>query len=54
MSRTLKIAWGSLAVSVVVAMKYAAYWLTGSVARPAGRQDAAERARPRAVRPWPC
>ena len=33
MSRTLKIAWGSLAVSVVVlAMKYAAYWLTGSVA----------------------
>jgi cation diffusion facilitator family transporter len=33
MSRTLKVAWGSLAVSVVVlAMKFAAYWLTGSVA----------------------
>lgn len=33
MSRTLKVAWGSLAVSVVVlAMKAAAYWLTGSVA----------------------
>lgn len=33
MSRTLKVAGGSLAVSVVVlAMKFAAYWLTGSVA----------------------
>jgi cation diffusion facilitator family transporter len=33
MSRILKIAWGSLAVSIVVlAMKAAAYWLTGSVA----------------------
>ena len=33
MSRTLKVAWGSLGVSVVaLAMKFAAYWLTGSVA----------------------
>lgn len=33
MARALKVAWGSLAVSVVVlAMKFAAYWLTGSVA----------------------
>src|SRR5207248_1704657 len=33
MSRTLTVAWGSLAVSaVVLALKFAAYWLTGSVA----------------------
>jgi cation diffusion facilitator family transporter len=33
MSRSLKVAWGSLGVSIVVlAMKAAAYWLTGSVA----------------------
>jgi cation diffusion facilitator family transporter len=33
MSRTLKIGWGSLGVSVVVlAMKAAAYWITGSLA----------------------
>jgi len=32
-SRTLKVAWGSLAVSaLVLAMKFGAYWLTGSVA----------------------
>jgi divalent metal cation (Fe/Co/Zn/Cd) transporter len=33
MSRTLTVAWGSLAVSaVVLGLKFAAYWLTGSVA----------------------
>ncbi len=33
MSRTIKIGWGSLAVSVVVlAMKAGAYWVTGSLA----------------------
>ena len=33
MSRNLKVAWGSLGVSIVVlGMKAAAYWLTGSVA----------------------
>jgi cation diffusion facilitator family transporter len=33
MSRSLKVAWGSLGVSIVVlAMKAAAYWATGSVA----------------------
>jgi len=33
MSRNLKVAWGSLGVSIVVlAMKAGAYWLTGSVA----------------------
>jgi cation diffusion facilitator family transporter len=33
MDRALRIAWGSLAVSVVVlAMKAAAYWVTGSIA----------------------
>ena len=33
MERTIHLAWGSLAVSMVVlAMKAAAYWLTGSVA----------------------
>jgi cation diffusion facilitator family transporter len=33
MSQTLKLAWGTLAVSfVVLAMKAGAYWLTGSVA----------------------
>ncbi len=33
MSRSLKVAWGSLAVSIVVlAMKAGAYWVTGSVA----------------------
>ena len=33
MSQTIRVAWGSLAVSVVVlAMKSGAYWLTGSVA----------------------
>ena len=33
MSRTLKVAWGSLGVSVIVlAMKYTAYPLTGSIA----------------------
>ncbi len=32
-SRNLKIAWGSLGVSIVVlAMKAGAYWVTGSVA----------------------
>ena len=32
-SRSLKIAWGSLGVSIVVlAMKAGAYWVTGSVA----------------------
>ena len=33
MGRTLKVGWGSLAVAIVVlAMKAAAYWVTGSVA----------------------
>ena len=33
MSRNLKVAWGSLGVSIVVlAMKAGAYWVTGSVA----------------------
>jgi cation diffusion facilitator family transporter len=33
LSRSLKVAWGSLGVSIVVlAMKVAAYWVTGSVA----------------------
>lgn len=33
MTRTIKVAWGSLAVSAVVfVMKASAYWLTGSVA----------------------
>ena len=33
MSRSLKVAWGSLGISIVVlGMKAAAYWLTGSVA----------------------
>ncbi len=33
MIRTLKVAWGSLAISLVVlALKAAAYWVTGSVA----------------------
>jgi cation diffusion facilitator family transporter len=33
MSRSLKVTWGSLGVSIVVlAMKAAAYWVTGSVA----------------------
>lgn len=33
MSRSLKVAWGSLGISIVVlAMKGAAYWVTGSVA----------------------
>lgn len=33
MSRTLKVAWTGLGISIVVlAMKFAAYWLTGSVA----------------------
>src|ERR1700712_5485705 len=33
MSRSLKVAWGSLGIScVVLSMKAAAYWLTGSVA----------------------
>ena len=33
MNRTIKTAWGTLAVSLVVlAMKLAAYWMTGSIA----------------------
>jgi divalent metal cation (Fe/Co/Zn/Cd) transporter len=33
MSRSLKVAWGSLGISIVVlATKTAAYWLTGSIA----------------------
>jgi cation diffusion facilitator family transporter len=33
MSRSLKVAWGSLAISIIVlAMKAAAYWVTGSIA----------------------
>jgi divalent metal cation (Fe/Co/Zn/Cd) transporter len=33
MSRSLMVAWGSLGISIfVLALKAAAYWLTGSVA----------------------
>ena len=33
MNRTIKTAWGTLAVSLVVlALKLAAYWMTGSIA----------------------